>query len=90
MRIGFVQWPDGLIPNTDMWARLAADVAKTAPDVLITNEMPFGPWLAVSPCYESALAQESVRIHEAGLDALRALNVPIVISSRLRLRKIGS
>jgi N-carbamoylputrescine amidase len=82
MRIGFVQWPDGLIPRTEIWSHLAADVAKAAPDVLITNEMPFGPWLAVSPHYESAPAQKSVRIHRQGLEALRELNVPIVISSR--------
>jgi N-carbamoylputrescine amidase len=82
MRLGFVQWPDGLIPNSETWSVLAADVASAAPDVLITNEMPFGPWLAASPCYEYEHAQESVQIHEEGLDAIRALNVPLVISSR--------
>jgi N-carbamoylputrescine amidase len=82
MRVGFVQWPDGLIPDTPVWSAVAADVAKCAPEVLITNEMPFGPWLAASRSFDSERAKESVRIHEDGLAALQALNVPIVISSR--------
>jgi N-carbamoylputrescine amidase len=82
MRVGFVQWPDGLVPDTDLWSAVAADVASFAPEILITNEMPFGPWLAASPDFDADSAKESVRIHEHSLAALQALRVPIVISSR--------
>jgi N-carbamoylputrescine amidase len=82
MRVGLVQWPDGLVPHTDSWSAIAADVARSAPEILVTNEMPFGPWVAASPNFDAQGAKESVRIHEDGLEALRALNVPIVISSR--------
>jgi N-carbamoylputrescine amidase len=82
VRVGFVQWPDGLIPNSDVWSALAADVAKAAPDVLITSEMPFGPWLAASPAFDTDRAKAIVRLHEDGLEALQALKVPLVISSR--------
>ena len=82
MRVGCVQWPDGLIPNSNLWSAVAADVARAAPEILITNEMPFGPWLAASPNFDAARAKESVRIHADGLAALQALHVPIVISSR--------
>lgn len=82
MRVGFVQWPDGLAPHSEVWSALAADVARSAPEVLITNEIPFGPWLAASPDFDAEPAQESIRIHERGLEALQALNVPVVISSR--------
>jgi N-carbamoylputrescine amidase len=82
MRVGFVQWPDGLIPDTDIWSAVAAEVTRSAPEVLITNEMPFGPWLAASPNFDVGRAKESVQIHEDGLGALQALKVPIVISSR--------
>jgi len=82
VRVGFVQWPDGLNPKSDVWFGLVADVARAAPDVLITNEMPFGPWVAASPHFDLKRAQESVQIHEDGLEALRALNVPLVISSQ--------
>ena len=82
MLVGFVQWPTGLVPNANVWSALAADVAKSAPDVLVTNGMPFGPWLAASPTYEPERALESVQLHEEGLEALRALNVSLVVSSR--------
>jgi len=82
MRVGFVQWPDGLFPNTELWTALAADVARSAPEILITNEMPFGPWLAASPSFDATRAQESIRLHEDGMKALHALRVPMVISSR--------
>ena len=82
MRVGFVQWPEGLTPYSEVWSALAADVARSAPEVLITNEMPFGPWLAASPNFDAQRARESIRIHERGLEVLRALNVPVVISSR--------
>jgi N-carbamoylputrescine amidase len=82
MRIGFVQWPDGLIPGTEMWSAVAADVTRSAPEILITNEMPFGPWMAASPNFDVERAKETVQIHEDGLGALQALKVPSVISSR--------
>jgi len=82
MLVGFVQWPDGLIPKSETWSALAADVASSAPDLLVTNEMPFGAWLAAYPSFDVERARESVEIHEEGLEALRALNVPLVISSR--------
>lgn len=82
MRVGFVQWPDGLMPGSEIWSAVAADVMKAAPELLITNEMPFGPWLAVSPNFDVERAKESVHIHEDGLEALQALKVPILISSR--------
>lgn len=82
IRLGFVQWPDGLIPDSDTWSAIAADVTRSAPEVLITNEMPFGPWLAASPNFDIERAKESVKIHEDGLKALQALKIPIVISSR--------
>jgi len=82
VRVGFVQWPDGLIPNSDIWSALAADIASAAPEVLITSEMPFGRWLAATPNFDSDRAKESVQLHENGLEALRDLRIPTVISSR--------
>jgi N-carbamoylputrescine amidase len=70
------------MPDTDLWSAVAADVTRSAPDVLITNEMPFGQWLAASPSFDADRAKESVRIHEHGLAAPQALKIPIVISSR--------
>ncbi|HBL65734.1 MAG TPA: carbon-nitrogen hydrolase family protein, partial [Achromobacter sp.] len=37
---------------------MADRVAELAPDLLVTNEMPFGPWLAASAAYDAARAAE--------------------------------
>ncbi|AYD62697.1 carbon-nitrogen hydrolase family protein [Achromobacter sp. B7] len=82
MRICMMEGPVDLMPDSATWAGIAERVAELAPDLLVTNEMPFGPWLAASAAYDAARAAESVRLHEAGLTALAALQVPAVVSSR--------
>ncbi|MEN5158757.1 carbon-nitrogen hydrolase family protein [Achromobacter spanius] len=82
MRICMMEGPAGLLPEGANWEGIADRIHELAPDLLVTNEMPFGPWLAASPSYDAALAAESVRVHEAGLAALAALGVPAIISSR--------
>lgn len=82
MRICMMEGPAGLLPEGANWEGIADRIHELAPDLLVTNEMPFGPWLAASPSYDAALAAESVRVHEGGLAALAALKVPAIISSR--------
>ncbi|WP_260858992.1 carbon-nitrogen hydrolase family protein [Paraburkholderia sp. BCC1885] len=48
----------------------------------MTNEMPFGPWLAESPEFEEDSAKRSAELHEEALDALASLQAGAVISSR--------
>ena len=82
MRVGFVEWPEGLQPSGPKWTRLAEQVAEARLDLLITNELPFGRWIAADQTFDQATAENSVAIHEAGLAALAALPVPAVLSSR--------
>ena len=82
MKLGFVQWPEGLSARSPEWEAIAAAVEKAAPDILVTNEMPFGAWIARLPAYDEKLAAQSIADHDAGLEALKALPVPLVISSR--------
>lgn len=82
MRICMMEGPVDLAPEGATWEGIANRIGELAPDLLVTNEMPFGPWLAALPAYDPALAAESVRLHEAGLRALAALELPAVVSSR--------
>ncbi|QVQ25194.1 carbon-nitrogen hydrolase family protein [Achromobacter deleyi] len=82
MRICMMEGPVDLAPEGATWEGIADRIGELAPDLLVTNEMPFGRWLAAFPSYDAALAAESVRVHEAGLEALVALNVPAIVSSR--------
>lgn len=77
-----MEGPVDLMPEGATWEGMAERIEELAPDLLVTNEMPFGPWLAASPVYDAERAAESVRIHEAGLAALAALQLPAIVSSR--------
>ncbi|MCB4767665.1 carbon-nitrogen hydrolase family protein [Ancylobacter sp. Lp-2] len=82
MRVAFVQWPDGLVPSSPEWQALASDIEAAGPDILVTNQLPFGRWIAESPRYDEKVAAESIAIHEQGIIALSDLDLPAVITSR--------
>src|SRR5689334_8723071 len=82
MRIAYVEWPEALSTTAAQWAELKAAVKAARPDILITNELPSGHWIAeraVSSADESNL---SIRDHEKGIEGLIDLGLPAVISSR--------
>ncbi len=82
LRIAFVEWPEGLSTTEPRWRELRTAVTAPHPDILVTNELPFGPWIAENPVFSEREAQLSVRAHEEGLGGLIDLNVSAVISSR--------
>jgi N-carbamoylputrescine amidase len=81
-RIAYVQWPEGLQPAGPVWDAIRRSVETARPDILVTNEMPFGPWLAEHESFDAQAAQRSIELHEQGLDALSSLGAAAVISSR--------
>lgn len=82
LRIAFVEWPEGLSTNHQQWSKLKAGVTALRPDILITNELPFGPWIAENAVFSEEEARLSTRAHEEGLGELIDLDLPAVISSR--------
>lgn len=82
MRIAFVEWPEALSATGAQWDELKDSVKSAEADLLITNELPFGPWLADTAVFSDDEAHLSVRVHEEGLAGLADLAVPAVISSR--------
>jgi N-carbamoylputrescine amidase len=82
LRVAFVEWPEALSTDDARWRKLRDSVAAASPDILLTNELPFGPWLADAPVFSEADAHLSVRAHERGLEGLIELNLPAVISTR--------
>jgi predicted amidohydrolase len=81
-RVSVVEWPDGLLPNTEDWDRVKAEVDGARPDVLITNEMPFGYWIPTSREYDNDVATRWADVHEAALSDLATLGVAKIVSSR--------
>ena len=82
LRIAFVEWPEALSTDHPNWGELKSSVTALHPDLLITNELPFGPWIAESPVFSADVARLSIRAHEKGLEGLTDLDLPAVISSR--------
>ena len=82
LRVAFVEWPESLSIDSPQWPELKHAVTAAHPDLLITNELPFGSWIAENEVFSKADADASLRAHERGLQALMDLNLPAVISSR--------
>jgi N-carbamoylputrescine amidase len=82
LRIAFVEWPEGLSTSDARWGGLKDSVTAARPDLLVTNELPFGPWLADSGVFSEDEAHRSLRAHSKGLEGLIDLCLPAVISSR--------
>ncbi len=82
VRCALVEWPEGLEPSGSAWETIRQTVRAAGPDLLITSEMPFGPWMAGALRFDAELAAQAVERHERGLEALASLGVPAVISSR--------
>ncbi len=82
MRVAFVEWLEGLTAGDAQWEALKTGVAEARAEILVTNELPFGPWIAEGASFSREVAEESVRAHEAGLAGLMELGMAAVISSR--------
>jgi len=82
MRVCFLENPADLLPGSREWLAQRDRIVGEAPDLLLMNEMPFGPWLAGSGDYDEAAAQQSVAIHSRALGDLRHLPVRLIVSSR--------
>jgi N-carbamoylputrescine amidase len=82
LRIAFVEWPEALTTVGAQWTQLKDSLATALPDILVTNELPFGAWLADGATFSEDEAHLSIRAHEQGLAGLIDLRLPAVISSR--------
>jgi len=82
LRVAFVEWPEDLSTDHPQWNELKGSIRAARPDLLITNELPFGPWIAEGAEFSEHEARLSISAHEKGLEALIDLGLPAVISSR--------
>ena len=81
-KVAIVEWRDGLLPEGTEWDRIKRQVGEVGPDILVTNEMPFGHWLAKAKDFDREKAMKWVHLHEEGLAAFEGLGVPSIVSSR--------
>jgi N-carbamoylputrescine amidase len=82
LRIAFVEWPEALSTSDYQWGALKDSVTAASPDILLTNELPFGSWLSDTDVFSEDEANASLHAHEKGLEGLIDLNLPAIISTR--------
>jgi N-carbamoylputrescine amidase len=82
LKIAFVEWPDALSTVGAQWNAVRDSLSVARPDILVTNELPFGPWIAEGAVFSDDAANISLSAHDRGLKGLIDLNLPAVISSR--------
>jgi N-carbamoylputrescine amidase len=70
-----------MTPGDNNWRALTDDAAHKKPDMLLLNEMPFGPWVAArnEPQFDDLVAVQ--RLHEQGLLQFGELGAPVVLGS---------
>jgi N-carbamoylputrescine amidase len=82
MKLAIFDGAVALKPGDADWFNLRRQIDNVDADIVLTNEMPFGEWLASSEQFDAKRAENSTLLHDEGLDALRNLNARIVLSSR--------
>lgn len=73
LSLAVCELPDGLSPGDAAWRDLLDGVARTRPQALLLNELPFGRWPAASPAFELGRAGRTAAAHAAGIAALDVL-----------------
>ncbi|EPJ53661.1 MAG: putative hydrolase [Osedax symbiont Rs2] len=82
MKISYLESVEGLSHEGAQWLALKKHINLQNTDLLITNEMPFGDWLAANRDFDAQSAQLSIVAHDRGIQQLQQLDVPIILSSR--------
>jgi N-carbamoylputrescine amidase len=82
MKLAILDGAVALRPSDADWSHLHRQIDSAGADIVLTNELPFGDWLASSERFDAKRAEDSIRLHDEGLDALSNLNARIVLSSR--------
>jgi N-carbamoylputrescine amidase len=81
-RIAVCEAHPTLRPDTPEWRQLTAEMERTRPEILVLNELPFGPWIAAQDEFARPVWEASVAAHAEGVGVLHELGVPVVLGSR--------
>lgn len=82
LRVTICELPDDRAAFDDAWVSLVEHARLERSELVVLPEMPFAPWLASSPHFDSAAWDAAVRSHEAWLCRLRELAPAAVVSSQ--------
>ncbi len=89
MKVAVCELAAELAPGSPEWDTLATSVRAGKPDLLLLNEMPFGPWVAAGNRFRAAAMEKSAALHQEGLAHLADLGCPVVMGTRPVPRSAG-
>ena len=84
MNVAICQLPDELSPDSLAWARFVRRVERGRADLIVMNEMPFGPWISREAAFDLTLAAVSIDAHQAAIPALCKLPSAVICSRPIR------
>jgi len=82
MKVSYIQSPHYMTHDSLQWQALKQAILMHKPDVLVTNEIPFGKWLPCNPIYSKKDAQQWIKDSDDGLTQLQQLDIALILSSR--------
>lgn len=82
MRLGVCEAAPDMVPGRGEWRRLTARAREERADVLLLNEMPFGPWISCAERADQETLLASHCLHEAGMKRLAELGASSVLGTR--------
>ncbi|MBI4730189.1 MAG: carbon-nitrogen hydrolase family protein [Acidobacteria bacterium] len=82
VRVAVIEADPTLEPGTGAWDGLAKRTAESGADLLVLNELPFGPWIATLQEFEQIRWERAVAAHARAVAALGTLGSPAIVGSR--------
>jgi N-carbamoylputrescine amidase len=82
MKLAVCEAPADMPPGGEAWRALAARSRALAPDLLLLNELPFGPWISTGARRIDRVFAESQRAHDEGINRLGDLGARAVFGTR--------
>jgi N-carbamoylputrescine amidase len=84
VKVAICECPPEMLPASPEWTALCRTVSRESPDLLLLNEMPFGPWVSSAPAFDEDQWKATCRLHEDGIERLDQLGAAVVAGTRPR------
>ena len=81
MRLAVCEVPAAMLAGDAGWNHLVRQCETISPDLLLLNEMPFGPWISVGEKREAEILKASQQQHNEGIDHLNVLSAYAVLGT---------
>lgn len=82
MRLAVCEGASEMYAGSDEWKFLSSQTKELKVDLILLNELPFGPWIAATQKPDREVFLKSQKAHDEGIAALGELGAPYVLATR--------